>query len=128
EVGVLGQGLRGLYRRNRDEALRVGLTPQVAELYGVAAAQRQLTAAVQHHSPRVEVLVDDQHLVAEVTRPDRGRQPRGAGSDHQYVDLVVPLDLRGLRRALSGDQSEEHTSELQSRENLVCRLLLEKKK
>src|SRR5690606_41981752 len=28
----------------------------------------------------------------------------------------------------SGNRSEEHTSELQSRENLVCRLLLEKKK
>src|SRR5207302_2984935 len=28
----------------------------------------------------------------------------------------------------SGLRSEEHTSELQSRENLVCRLLLEKKK
>src|SRR5207302_4722809 len=27
---------------------------------------------------------------------------------------------------LYGDRSEEHTSELQSRENLVCRLLLEK--
>src|SRR5207302_729189 len=35
-----------------------------------------------------------------------------------------------LRRAPDGhqrDRSEEHTSELQSRENLVCRLLLEKK-
>src|SRR5690606_41029157 len=29
---------------------------------------------------------------------------------------------------LDGRRSEEHTSELQSRENLVCRLLLEKKK
>src|SRR5436309_15731938 len=28
----------------------------------------------------------------------------------------------------AGGRSEEHTSELQSRENLVCRLLLEKKK
>src|SRR5690606_39685367 len=28
---------------------------------------------------------------------------------------------------LADDRSEEHTSELQSRENLVCRLLLEKK-
>src|SRR5690606_39681641 len=28
----------------------------------------------------------------------------------------------------SGNRSEEHTSELQSRENIVCRLLLEKKK
>src|SRR5436309_4117243 len=30
--------------------------------------------------------------------------------------------------ACIGCRSEEHTSELQSRENLVCRLLLEKKK
>src|SRR3712207_7708053 len=29
---------------------------------------------------------------------------------------------------LSGERSEEHTSELQSRQYLVCRLLLEKKK
>src|SRR5690606_41898984 len=33
----------------------------------------------------------------------------------------------GLGRGVAG-RSEEHTSELQSRENLVCRLLLEKKK
>src|SRR5690606_41953946 len=31
-------------------------------------------------------------------------------------------------KAVSDERSEEHTSELQSRENLVCRLLLEKKK
>src|SRR5690606_41547973 len=31
-------------------------------------------------------------------------------------------------RAATAARSEEHTSELQSRENLVCRLLLEKKK
>src|SRR5690606_41790503 len=36
----------------------------------------------------------------------------------------LPLEVRGGCR----DRSEEHTSELQSRENLVCRLLLEKKK
>src|SRR5436309_8468952 len=30
--------------------------------------------------------------------------------------------------AIKEERSEEHTSELQSRENLVCRLLLEKKK
>src|SRR2546430_5775922 len=32
------------------------------------------------------------------------------------------------RTALAGLRSEEHTSELQSQSNLVCRLLLEKKK
>src|SRR2546422_6189066 len=36
--------------------------------------------------------------------------------------LAVPVDGRGVAR------SEEHTSELQSRLHLVCRLLLEKKK
>src|SRR5690606_41177848 len=33
-----------------------------------------------------------------------------------------------IRVVKRGCRSEEHTSELQSRENLVCRLLLEKKK
>src|SRR5436309_5846924 len=40
------------------------------------------------------------------------------------ADRVV--EAGGLRHLLA--RSEEHTSELQSRENLVCRLLLEKKK
>src|SRR5207302_10261761 len=39
----------------------------------------------------------------------------------------VPLRLTGTRER-PPQRSEEHTSELQSRENLVCRLLLEKKK
>src|SRR5690606_40525313 len=37
------------------------------------------------------------------------------------------LYLFGRTQKLKGCRSEEHTSELQSRENLVCRLLLEKK-
>src|SRR5690554_4516882 len=36
-------------------------------------------------------------------------------------------DPRNLDRALKAVRSEEHTSELQSRPHLVCRLLLEKK-
>src|SRR3712207_7538844 len=32
------------------------------------------------------------------------------------------------RQTMAGQRSEEHTSELQSRQYLVCRLLLEKKK
>src|SRR5690606_40316637 len=39
----------------------------------------------------------------------------------------IPL-FAGERVSGTGRRSEEHTSELQSRENLVCRLLLEKKK
>src|SRR2546428_1253358 len=48
-------------------------------------------------------------------------------------DLHSRLGCPGDRRPrsgvlLSGRRSEEHTSELQSRSDLVCRLLLEKKK
>src|SRR5690606_42097110 len=40
----------------------------------------------------------------------------------------APRRRGGTMIELVGFRSEEHTSELQSRENLVCRLLLEKKK
>src|SRR5207247_9795636 len=40
----------------------------------------------------------------------------------------VGASLFTLRRRPNGSRSEEHTSELQSRVDLVCRLLLEKKK
>src|SRR3712207_8417432 len=43
--------------------------------------------------------------------------------DHVGVQLVVGAGL-----AVAAARSEEHTSELQSRQYLVCRLLLEKKK
>src|SRR5688572_31842934 len=39
-----------------------------------------------------------------------------------------PGRLAGRSRGRLGARSEEHTSELQSQSNLVCRLLLEKKK
>src|SRR5207302_9734570 len=47
-----------------------------------------------------------------------------SGAAQVYTNHFDPLWIPDLTR----DRSEEHTSELQSRENLVCRLLLEKKK
>src|SRR5256885_7487241 len=41
---------------------------------------------------------------------------------------VLPDRPHGVRREADQERSEEHTSELQSPCNLVCRLLLEKKK
>src|SRR3712207_7743960 len=49
---------------------------------------------------------------------------------HDVSDLRIRWPCRfllGLLRGGSGGRSEEHTSELQSRQYLVCRLLLEKK-
>src|SRR2546430_11985372 len=53
----------------------------------------------------------------------RSSRPRGQPPAAQPTKL--PTRHPGLRRL---ERSEEHTSELQSQSNLVCRLLLEKKK
>src|SRR2546427_2922588 len=48
---------------------------------------------------------------------------------NQVGNLDRALDLRKIQTLAFPDvRSEEHTSELQSQSNLVCRLLLEKKK
>src|SRR2546427_8153551 len=47
---------------------------------------------------------------------------------HHQVARDQVHDLHALRVAAGDARSEEHTSELQSQSNLVCRLLLEKKK
>src|SRR2546430_5104476 len=57
---------------------------------------------------------------------------RSAGQKMRGERLRLLLGLLvlavGIRFALNLVRSEEHTSELQSQSNLVCRLLLEKKK
>src|SRR5690606_36993253 len=55
------------------------------------------------------------HRVVAITNAGRMRQQLGNG------------DITITRTHFTQIRSEEHTSELQSRENLVCRLLLEKK-
>src|SRR2546430_12461864 len=69
-------------------------------------------------SPRAVPAERDRHL--HVGREGRGHRGRGGGQDAE--PLPRPQDVPGAHR------SEEHTSELQSQSNLVCRLLLEKKK
>src|SRR2546430_10870868 len=54
--------------------------------------------------------------------PEVSRPPTWAGA------ALLPVRPEPPRRAAFRVRSEEHTSELQSQSNLVCRLLLEKKK
>src|SRR5690625_6078808 len=44
-----------------------------------------------------------------------------------FYDIIMPLFLFVVGAVIPFSRSEEHTSELQSRGHLVCRLLLEKK-
>src|SRR2546430_10504042 len=54
------------------------------------------------------------------------------GIEAEVIDLrtLLPLDEESILSSVkkTNKRSEEHTSELQSQSNLVCRLLLEKKK
>src|SRR3712207_8077404 len=69
-----------------------------------------------HREPQVDVAVPVRPRVA---RP-LGAQAGGvAGGEEVVGEVVVPVQVLA--------RSEEHTSELQSRPYLVCRLLLEKK-
>src|SRR3712207_8975550 len=68
-------------------------------------------------------------------RSRRGQVPDTGGRqfDGERQPVHAAADLRDCRgvpvgRGEVGPRSEEHTSELQSRQYLVCRLLLEKKK
>src|SRR5687768_17776340 len=57
-----------------------------------------------------------------------GSDVRPDGRDHGHAPHVAAAQRGPADRRVLADRSEEHTSELQSRLHLVCRLLLEKKK
>src|SRR3712207_8759316 len=63
------------------------------------------------------------YLLADQCVGQRGLP--GVGAAHEGGEAAA---VRRLVRGGHGSRSEEHTSELQSRQYLVCRLLLEKKK
>src|SRR5690606_39305206 len=75
-----------------------------------------------------DVCSSDLHRQGGGTAPDPGADLPPA----PHVPLGGTAERRrgagGPRQLRRTDRSEEHTSELQSRENLVCRLRLEKKK
>src|SRR5260370_32277865 len=80
------------------------------------------------------------NLEASLVSPSRNSAPRARifsrsssssmisrnsrATAHEFLDIIEDEELLENIRA----RSEEHTSELQSHLNLVCRLLLEKKK
>src|SRR2546427_1373898 len=112
---------------------RAPLADEAHEILPTAGRPRE-----EHRDEAVGIL--EQHagrvldLVAVMPQPPRprahsARQPGDVESLVYEMRAVVDehaapaLDVAGLPR-----RSEEHTSELQSQSNLVCRLLLEKKK
>src|SRR2546430_7109259 len=73
------------------------------------------------------ILIPSKNHVASTSLPSN-KHSNSNNSPSCKVKSSSPRIIRGLEDLTLQERSEEHTSELQSQSNLVCRLLLEKKK
>src|SRR3989440_3562169 len=91
-----------------------------ATTYSYTVAARDAAGNISPNSASVSI------SVADTTPPTTpiGLTAAVAGSSGANLSWSASTDNVGV----TGYRSEEHTSELQSRSDLVCRLLLEKKK
>src|SRR5690606_21918323 len=85
-----------------------------------------------HAGIATQVRVEEEIAKEGLSKYDLGREKfleRVWDWKHTYGNRITQqLRTLGASCDWQRERSEEHTSELQSRENLVCRLLLEKKK
>src|SRR5256886_9068112 len=122
------QELRRQLDEKHDRLLRVLADAENAR----RRAQREREEFVKYAN---ESLLRD--LIPALDNLDRALDAaRAAGTAANLVEgveltqreLLKVLERAGVTRYSAVGRSEEHTSELQSQSNLVCRLLLEKKK
>src|SRR2546430_11308616 len=101
-------------------ALLLLVVPGVALAVGPGELEEALDRRHEHRQVRGRAPVERDALVEEAGHEALlalvDGVPVGVGTFHEVIGLPGVL------------RSEEHTSELQSQSNLVCRLLLEKKK
>src|SRR5207247_2171665 len=103
------------------------VTQDIADGMGLKQAQGALVADPQKDGPAAKAGVE----AGDVITAANGQSVKDARELARIIgsfapDSVVKLDV--LHKGKNKVRSEEHTSELQSRVDLVCRLLLEKKK
>src|SRR5688572_31177736 len=70
---------------------------------------------------------DDRKIAARARTPASGAVRHAPPAGRRQWERSVERDALGRKSEGLEARSEEHTSELQSQSNLVCRLLLEKK-
>ena len=106
--------------------LPVGTSSRIFEGKGffqlVVAVEREDGGAAKFETiqPQIEKRLADENRVQEMERV--------VGELQLTAQITTVFDKPGKPFFPTGRRSEEHTSELQSLVNLVCRLLLEKKK
>src|SRR5690606_37585111 len=122
----LAENLKSL-KQKKDTIIEQLQLPEIRDFYQTAYAELDaLLEKVTEINSSIEVQVNEQ-----------GK--RSFTQDCKFRDVLLSIDQEqksindAIQPYLRDEQvkksirSEEHTSELQSRENLVCRLLLEKK-
>src|SRR5690606_41041933 len=94
--------------------------PRTASVSGGGTAGLLRAPAQEHREARAEA-------ERQQCGPAGQHRAAGPGGRQPAPGALVPgVTGRAVRTVRAVRRSEEHTSELQSRENLVCRLLLEK--
>src|SRR5699024_12755299 len=89
----------------------------------ICNSMRELGVAIGKRIASTELALDHVQELLDRARP----LPLGVYLSPRSQSMPW-LNASAVRKALASRRSEEHTSELQSRFDLVCRLLLEKKK
>src|SRR5690606_12785279 len=112
--------LKNVCRTAGDPDVCNNLCPHFIAMHGHSGRSGRVAAA---NIPK------DYRNITVATSPIREAQPEVYTAVDAYVKTFArQFDPDAPRIKSLYLRSEEHTSELQSRENLVCRLLLEKKK
>src|SRR5690625_5654411 len=95
-----------------------------------AAEETGLKRLPAYNPPQINLLLSVVHAIKKSL--DELQDDEIATYSHGNQSIQINRDfsitLETIREVLTKERSEEHTSELQSRGHLVCRLLLEKKK
>src|SRR5687768_1248237 len=98
--------------------------------FRLKAYRHWLTMTEPKHWPNLKYPDIDYQNIIYYSAPKQ--KPVKASLDEVDPELLRTFEKLGIplqeQKQLAGVRSEEHTSELQSRLHLVCRLLLEKKK
>src|SRR5690606_40412087 len=110
---------------DKTQAPELDVNEQIAQRKAKLAALRERGVAFPNDFRRDSLAADLHHDYDHWDKEalaEKGVRVRVAGR------MITRRIMGKASFATIQDRSEEHTSELQSRENLVCRLLLEKKK
>src|SRR5690606_41310364 len=101
--------------------------PATTDIYTLSLHDALPISTDQPLAGRLKVILDNIREIVQTTNPTVSALEKVFVNTNPASTLLLGQARGAAMCALADSRSEEHTSELQSRENLVCRLLLEKK-